>query len=209
MRSLTRSVWPAATEPGNQSTCRPTSTLFHRRFVQSPPTPSMVRELDNVDRGILYMLQLDARNTTSEEIAAKTGVSASTVRNRLERLEDDGVIEGYYPEINYGAANLPLRVMFVITAPAKERSDIVDQLLDIQGVIDVSEMITGKRNIQVEVVGQDTNDIIRITDAIHDLGIKVESSEIMKQRRVQPFNHFYFSEAADELNGPEENSKEK
>ncbi|WP_418281494.1 Lrp/AsnC family transcriptional regulator [Halorubrum sp. DTA98] len=159
----------------------------------------MGRELDNVDRGILYMLQMDARNTTSEEIADKTGVSASTIRNRLERLENDGVIKGYHPEINYESANLPLRVMFVITAPPKKRSEIVDQLLDIQGVIDVSEMITGKRNIQVEVVGRDTSDIIRITDAIHDMGVEVESSEIMKQRKVQPFNHFYFSEAADDM----------
>jgi DNA-binding Lrp family transcriptional regulator len=167
----------------------------------------MARELDNVDRGILYMLQLDARNTTSEEIASKTGVSASTIRNRLDRLEDEGVIEGYHPEINYEAANLPLRVMFVITAPPENRSDIVDQLMDIHGVIDVSEMITGKRNIQVEVVCQDTNDIIRITDAIHDLGVEVESSEIMKQRKVQPFNHFYFSEAVDDLKESKNNSK--
>jgi len=168
----------------------------------------MARVLDNVDRGILYMLQLDARNTTSEEIAAKTGVAASTVRNRLNRLEDDGIIEGYHPQINYEAANLPLRVMFVITAPPKKRSDIVDHLMDIQGVIDVSEMIIGKRNIQVVVVGQDTNDLIRITDAIHDLDVEVESSEIMKQRKVQPFNHFYFSEAADKLNGSETDSGE-
>jgi DNA-binding Lrp family transcriptional regulator len=158
----------------------------------------MSPELDNVDRGILYMLQEDARNTTSEDIADKTGVSASTIRNRLERLEDDDVIRGYHPEIDYEAANLPLRVMFTITAPPRERGDVVENLLDIQGVIDIREMVTGKRNIQTEVVGRDTNDIVRITDAIHDLGVEVESSEIMKQRRVQPFNHFYFSEAADD-----------
>ena len=158
----------------------------------------MARDLDNIDRGILYMLQEDARNTTSEDIADKTGVSASTIRNRLERLEDDGVIRGYHPEIDYEAANLPLRVMFVITAPPKQRSDTVNKLLDVQGVIDVREMVTGKRNIQTEVVGRDTSDIVRITDAIHDLGVEVESSEIMKRRRVQPFNHFYFSEAVDD-----------
>jgi DNA-binding Lrp family transcriptional regulator len=157
----------------------------------------MARDLDNVDRGILYMLQEDARNTTSEDIADKTGVSASTIRNRLDRLEGDGIIKGYHPEIDYEAANLPLRVMFVITAPPKERSDIVSQLMDIQGVIDVREMITGTRNIQTEVVGRDTSDIVRITDAIHDLGVEVESTEIMKRRKIQPFNHFYFSEAAD------------
>ena len=158
----------------------------------------MARDLDNVDRGILYMLQTDARNTTSEDIADKTGVSASTIRNRLERLEDDGIIKGYHPEIDYEAANLPLRVMFVITAPPKQRSDTVNKLLDVQGVVDIREMVTGRRNIQTEVVGRDTSDIVRITDAIHDLGVEVESSEIMKRRRVQPFNHFYFSEAVDD-----------
>lgn len=169
----------------------------------------MARDLDNVDRGILYMLQEDARNTTSEDIADKTGVSASTIRNRLERLEDDGIIKGYHPEIDYEAANLPLRVMFVITAPPKQRSDIVNKLLDVQGVIDIREMVTGKRNIQTEVVGRDTSDIVRITDAIHDLGVEVESSEIMKRRRVQPFNHFYFSEAADNTDQHEDNSEDR
>ena len=159
----------------------------------------MARDLDNVDRGILYMLQKDARNTTSEDIADKTGVSASTIRNRLDRLEGDGIIEGYHPKIDYEAANLPLRVMFIITAPPKQRSDIVNKLLDIQGVVDVREMITGNRNIQTEVVGRDTSDIARITDAIHDLGVKVESSEIMKRQKVQPFNHLYFSEAVDDM----------
>ena len=168
----------------------------------------MARDLDNIDRGILYMLQEDARNTTSEDIADKTGVSASTIRNRLERLEDDGVIRGYHPEIDYEAANLPLRVMFVITAPPKQRSDTVNKLLDVQGVIDIREMVTGRRNIQTEVVGRDTGDIVRITDAIHDLGVEVESSEIMKRRRVQPFNHFYFSEAADDTDRHRDNEDE-
>ena len=159
----------------------------------------MARELDGVDRGILYMLQLDARNTTSGEIADKVGVSASTIRNRIDRLEEDGIVKGYHPEIDYEAAALPLRVIFVVTAPPTERSEVVDRLLDIQGVVDVREMLTGKRNVHVEVVGRDTNDIVRITDAIHDLGVEVESSEIMKRRKVQPFNHFYFSEGLEDL----------
>lgn len=77
----------------------------------------MASELDNVDRGILHLLQVDARNTTAKEIAEKTGVAASTVRNRIEQLEANGVITGYHPKIDYEAANLPLKVLFVITAP--------------------------------------------------------------------------------------------
>jgi len=31
-----------------------------------------------------------------------------------------------------------------------------------------------------------------MTDAIHELGLQIESSEILKQRRTQPFNHFHY-----------------
>jgi Lrp/AsnC family leucine-responsive transcriptional regulator len=159
----------------------------------------MGRPLDNVDRGILYHLQRDARNTTTQEIAETVGTSASTVRNRIEALEDDGVIKGYHPEIDYEAANLPLRVLFVCTVPATERADYVQQLLEIQGVVDVREMLIGRRNIYVEVVGTSTKDITRVTDTLHESGVTVESSEILRERHVQPFDHFHFSEeGADE-----------
>lgn len=154
----------------------------------------MSRTLDNVDRGILYHLQRDARNTTTQEIAETVGVSASTVRNRIKQLEDDGVIKGYHPEIDYESANLPLRVVFICTVPATERAHFVDQILDIQGVVDVREMLTGHRNIHVEVVGTSTKDVGRITDTLHESGVTVESSEIMRQHRLQPFDHFHFSE---------------
>ena len=158
----------------------------------------MPHELDNVDRGILHLLQVDARDTTAQEIADKVGVSPSTIRNRISQLEVDGVIRGYHPEIDYEEANLPLQVVFVITASPAKRSEHAEQLLEVKGVVDVREMLTGKRNSHVEVVGTSTSDVTRITDAIHALGLEIESSEIVKQRRIQPFNHFYFSPPDDE-----------
>ena len=155
----------------------------------------MGRELDNVDRGILSHLQRDARNTTTDEMAETVGVSASTIRNRIEALEDDGIIKGYHPEIDYEAANLPLRVLFVCTVPATERATYVQQMLEIQGVVDVREMLVGRRNLYVEVVGTSTQDITRVTDTLHEAGVTVESSEIIRARHVQPFDHFHFSEA--------------
>lgn len=152
----------------------------------------MTPKLDNVDRGILHLLQVDARNTPAREIAEKTGVAASTVRNRIDQLEADGIIVGYHPEIDYEAANLPLDVLFVITAPPKERSDAVEKLLNIQGIVDIRETLTGRRNLYAEAVGTSTSDVARITDAIRDLGLEIESSEIVKQQRVHPFDHFHY-----------------
>jgi DNA-binding Lrp family transcriptional regulator len=164
--------------------------------------------LDNVDRGILHLLQVDARNTTAQEIADKIGVSASTVRNRIEQLEDAGVITGYHPKIDYEAANLPLQVLFIITAPADMRSDAVEKLLNVKGVVDIRETLTGHRNIHIEVVATSTPDVTRMTDAIHDLGLQIESSEIMKQRRTQPFNHFHYEgELGDDVTDEAEDSR--
>lgn len=151
----------------------------------------MGRDLDEVDRSILYLLQEDARGTSAEAMADKVGVSASTIRNRIDRLENDGIIKGYHPEIDYEAANLPLQVTFVISVPPTDLKDYSEQIRGIQGVIDVREMLTGRRNVHVDVVGTSSSDITRITDAIHDVGVEIESSEMMRQRYVQPFNHFF------------------
>lgn len=153
---------------------------------------TMGEELDNIDRGIIHLLQLDARNTTAKEIANKTGVSASTVRNRIEQLEERGIITGYHPSIDYEAANLPLQVLFIISAPATKRSDYVEKLLDIKGVVDIRETLTARRNILVEVVATNTSDIARITESIHEMELEIESSEMLKQKRVQPFNQFHY-----------------
>lgn len=159
---------------------------------RGPQLDTMAPDLDNIDRGILHLLQLDARNTTAQEIGEKTGVSPSTVRNRIDKLEADGVITGYHPSINYEYAGLPLELMFVISASPTDRADAVEDILEIKGIVDVRETLTGRRNLYVEAVGTSTSDVTRISDSIHDLGIEIESSEIMKQRRIQPFNHFHY-----------------
>ena len=157
----------------------------------------MGRDLDDVDRSIIYLLQKDARHATAEEMGDRVGVSASTVRNRIEKLEADGIIKGYHPEIDYEAANLPLQLSFVISAPPERLKEYSEQIRGIQGVVDVREMLTGKRNLHVDVVGTSSSDVTRITDAIHDIGVEIESSEMMRQRHMQPFNHFFLQGTKD------------
>jgi Lrp/AsnC family transcriptional regulator, leucine-responsive regulatory protein len=153
----------------------------------------MARDLDDVDRGILHMLQLEARETTAQEIADRVGVSPSTVRNRIDQLEAEGVIEGYHPEIDYEAANLPLQILFICSAPPADRSELAEEVMEVHGVVDLRELMTGRRNLHVDVVGTSTKDITRITNAIHDLGLRIDSSELLQRRMRQPFNHFQFT----------------
>jgi len=150
----------------------------------------MGRDLDDIDQRILSNLQRDARNSTAQEIADAVGVSASTVRNRIALLESDKIIRGYYPEIDYEEANIPLKMTFVLSVPPTEMADYSEQVRQIPGVVDLREMVTGRRNLYVDVVTADSPALTRITDEIHDLGVEIESSELMRRRRVQPFNFF-------------------
>ena len=151
--------------------------------------------LDGVDRGILFLLQEDARNTTIAEIAAEVDVSNSTVRNRIERLEETGVIEGYFPKINYERANYPLHVLFVCSAPADKREELALSALDRRGVVDVREMLTSTRNIYIEVVATNTRDLAEITSDLTSLGFSLESSEIVTNHYTRPWGEFEFTEA--------------
>lgn len=146
--------------------------------------------LDDVDRGILHLLQKDARNNTTTEIAEEVGVSASTVGNRIQRLEDDGVIDGYDPDINYEQANLQLHLMFVCTAPVAEQAELADKALDVYGVINVREMLSGSRNVRVEAISQEFSEIEETTEELDKLGLEIETSEIIKQEHTRPFDHF-------------------
>jgi len=56
-------------------------------------------------------------------------------------------------------------------------------------------MLTGRRNIHVDVVGTSSREITRITDAIHDIGVEIESSEMMKNPHIPPSNHFFLQGA--------------
>ena len=149
-------------------------------------------DLDEIDEGVLFALQRDARNVTTEEIADEVNVSPSTVRNRIEKLEQGGVIEGYEPKINYERGGFPLHVLFVCTAAPKERSNIAEDVLHVKGVTGATEMLTSEHNLYVEVIAASTSDLSRITDAIDDLGLVIHSSEIVTKQISQPWGHFEF-----------------
>ncbi|MFU8867166.1 MAG: Lrp/AsnC family transcriptional regulator [Natronococcus sp.] len=147
-------------------------------------------EIDSVDEGVLFALQRDARNVTINEIATDVEVSPSTVRNRIDKMEDAGVIEGYEPKIDYERAGFPLRLFFVCTSDPENRSSVAKNLLDVVGVVDITEMITSEYNLYIETVATSTSDLIRLTKELNERGLTVHSSEIITKKYSQPWGHF-------------------
>ena len=147
-------------------------------------------ELDEVDQEILHALQRDARNNSNAEISERVGVSPSTIGNRINRLEEEGIIKGYRPDIDYELAGFPLRVLFVCSAPITRRREFVNAVLDVQGVVNVREMMTGEHNIHVQVVVPSNDELTRIAQEIDDLGLRVNEEILMKGEYTRPSIQF-------------------
>lgn len=69
-----------------------------------------MNNLDDIDSSILQLLQQDARNQTTVEMADVLPVSDQTIRNRISILEEQGVIDGYVPVIDYAEAGFAIRL---------------------------------------------------------------------------------------------------
>ena len=153
-------------------------------------------DLDYIDRCILYSLQEDPRRMSASTIAERLDVSARTVRNRITKLEESGVINGYRLDVNYETAGYQLHTMVVCTAPIEGREEIAKAAADIPGVVNVREIMTGDQNLLVEVVGTDGDDLSRITSDLDDLGVQVNDEDIIRNEYDSQFHEFGRCDAA-------------
>jgi DNA-binding Lrp family transcriptional regulator len=98
--------------------------------------------MDDLDRRILSILRRDAR-TPYTEIAERVGTSEGTVRNRVDRLTEDGVIERFTVTTRTGNVKAMIEIsveMNVNTAAVSERLvewDEVDFVWQVSGEDDV------------------------------------------------------------------------
>lgn len=167
--------------------------------------------LNNLDRRILHLLQVDARGATDTSIAEETDVTGTTIHNRIKQLEEQGVILGYNPEINYEEAGYPMRVLFICSTDLSKRSEMAEKALEVRGVVNVREMLAGEENLHVEVVAEGTSDVKQSTEELDDLGLRLVSSNILAEEHVQPWNHFHQEFAGEDADTPSEigSSEEK
>lgn len=150
----------------------------------------VTNDTDDVDKAIIHALQGDARNMSSGDIAERTGVSDSTVRKRIQRLESEEVIKGYTAEVDYQRSGFPLRMLLYCTAPIPERGEHITEILDIDGVVSVQELVTGSENLLVTAVGESDNDITPVAQELLDMGLTVTDEVLVRSHETTPFEGF-------------------
>jgi len=84
------------------------------------------------------------------------------------------------------------------TAPVPERTELAKEALDINGVIAVRELMTGRRNVEVTVAAAEGDQMTAAASALTELGFDIDDEELVKNDYKQRFDHFGLDDLAEE-----------
>jgi DNA-binding Lrp family transcriptional regulator len=117
-------------------------------------------EINDVDRRILTALHADARMSNSA-LAELVGIAPSTCHGRVRRLQELGVIRGFYADIDPAAIGLTLQAMISVSLQSNARGKIrnfIQQIRRKPQVMDVY-FLAGADDFILHVAARDTDDL--------------------------------------------------
>ncbi|WP_458187451.1 Lrp/AsnC family transcriptional regulator [Haladaptatus sp. NG-WS-4] len=120
--------------------------------------------MDALDRQILNLLRRDAR-TPYTEIADEVGTSEGTVRNRVERMTDDGVIERFTVATRTGNVKAMIEIGVDVAVDTTRMSD---RLADWEQV-DFVWQVSGEDDIVLVVDAADTQGVNQLITRAREL----------------------------------------
>jgi DNA-binding Lrp family transcriptional regulator len=110
--------------------------------------------MDDLDRRILDVLRRDAR-TPYTEIADAVGTSEGTVRNRVERMIDDEIIERFTVATRTGNIKAMIEVSVAVDVDTSEVSERMAEWDEVDFVWQVS----GEEDVVLVVDAADTRQV--------------------------------------------------
>ena len=125
-----------------------------------PPKDVRPAVLDDIDRRILAALHADARMSNSA-LADLAGIAASTCHGRVRRLQEAGVIRGFYADIDPAAIGLNLQAMISVSLQFTARGRIRNFIQQISAKPQVMDVyfLAGADDFILHVAARDTDDL--------------------------------------------------
>lgn len=125
-----------------------------------PPKDLRSAAIDDVDRRILTALHADAR-MSNNALAELVGIAPSTCHGRVRRLQEIGVIRGFYTDIDPASIGLPLQAMISVSLQSSARGKIhsfIEQIRRMPQVMDVY-FLAGADDFILHVAARDIDDL--------------------------------------------------
>jgi DNA-binding Lrp family transcriptional regulator len=112
---------------------------------------------ENLDRKLVNELLGDGR-ASLRSLAEDLDVSVTTVSNHLSALEEDGIIQGYTPKVDYDALGYDVTAILQLKVEGNALVDVTDTLADHEQMVSVYET-TGDHDIIAIGKFEDTDDM--------------------------------------------------
>jgi len=117
--------------------------------------------LDNLDIKILKILQKEGR-AKRNLLAEKVGLSLPSVSERLNKLEEKGIIEGYYAKLNRIAFGYDLMAfIFVTMDSSKHYRTLITHVEKIPQIIECHSVL-GEGSHILKVIAKNTESLERL-----------------------------------------------
>ncbi len=120
--------------------------------------------MDSLDQKLLTLLKHDGREAVSN-LAQILNVSRATVRARIEKLQNTGVIEGFTIQLGDNHPQNPIRGLTMIKIEGNKTERILNQLLKMPN-IECAHYTNGQWDFIVEI---ETHDITTLDNVLCDI----------------------------------------
>ncbi|CAN5791256.1 Lrp/AsnC family transcriptional regulator [soil metagenome] len=149
--------------------------------------------VDDLDARILTLLAEQPRISILE-ISRRAGVARATVHARLQRLQSDGTVRGFGPELDTARLGYPVTAFCTVEIHQRAGHDAAaDHLVGIPEVLE-AYTVTGPGDLLVRVAARSNSDLQRIIDGIvaDDSVVRVATTIVLRTQiraRTLPLLH--------------------
>lgn len=116
----------------------------------------MKHQLDEIDWKILAELQENGR-ITNVDLAARVGISAPPCLRRVRALEETGIIEGYFAELNEKSLGFELMAFAQVSLHSQSEQDLIafEEACRAWGLVRACYMLSGEVDFILHCVAPD------------------------------------------------------
>ena len=123
-----------------------------------------LQSFDEVDLQILNALRENAR-ISLKSLAEKTYLSSTAVASRIEKLEREGILEGYHAKINPRAFGVSIKAFIHLEVEPIQKQNFYPYIRSLENVV-ACDCVTGEYSMLIEVLFAST---VELDDFINKL----------------------------------------
>ncbi len=135
--------------------------------------------MDKIDRVIINLLRADAR-LSYRELGERVFLSANTVAERVRRLVQDKVLQGFGARVDLAALGLPLQALVdVKMSRDTTAAQFEAAIATIPGILEAT-LMTGSYDYMLRVACRDQADFVRLVETLRDrAGVQDTTSRVI------------------------------